>query len=188
MWKKTPLALCIFTLSTAVQAEVQPIFKFGVELGGDSLVETLTEDLNAGGGLYLGAGISITDSDPDALVYRATIGYLFDDIEFTQPSGDASTNAVPLNLGVFKQFDNHEFGLGLAYYIGPSFDISSSNCNTTGCVTIDFDDALGFTLEYNYNFDNSAFVGVKYTNIDYKIEDLTIDASSIGLYIGASFQ
>ena len=153
MWKKTSLAILALSLTTAAQAAIEPVFKFGVEVGGDTLVDTTTEDMNAGGGLYFGAGINVTGDTPDDLIYRATIGYLFDDIEFIPAGGygrgEASTNAIPLNLGIYKLFnEHHEFGVGLAYYINPTYEVSASGCGYPYCGTADYDNALGFTVEY----------------------------------------
>lgn len=183
--KKKALFLAVaLTLSFESQAEIKPTFEIGLEGGGDNLVETTTVDMNAGGGMYIGGGAEITTNGKEGFYYRAMIGYLFDTIEFKNPKGDASTDVIPLHLGAYKLFEQHELGLGAAYYLSPSYEICVSS---VGCETIDFDNAFGFFLQYNYYFGNQGRVGVKYTDVDYKFESDTLDASSFGIYLGASF-
>ncbi len=182
MLKKILLAGCLLGLTTVAQAEIRPIIEVGIESGGDFLVKTTAEDMNAGGGFYLGAGVDLVTGDSDDVFYRIMVGYLFDTIDFI--GGDASTNAVPIHLGVFKRFDRHEGGIGLAYYMGPTYEVCMSWCST-----YDFDNAIGFYAQYNYHFGNGAYLGGKYTSVEYSgAAGLgTIDASSLGIYLGASF-
>jgi hypothetical protein len=84
------------------------------------------------------------------------------------------------------QSGNFMFGGGLAYHLSPKFDFSA-----TPSFTIDFDDALGFVLGFDYNskgvFQGDWFVGGRVTLIDYETPGLTVSGNSIGAVMGFMF-
>jgi len=177
--------------SSAANAEVEPILTIGIELGGEDLVTTSESDLTAGGGLSFGAGLSFSQAD-SSLSLRTLIYYLFDTVEFTNPDGEASSDAIPIELGLFKSWNKHEIGAGLSYHLNPSHELEFFNIASDSA---DFEDAPGFYLQYNYIFSqsssssngNSTYVGIKYTDMDYEVDNFIVDASSFGIYLGTRF-
>jgi len=173
------LALC----SASASAEVSPLLNLGVEAGGDPLVETTQADLNAGGGMYIGGGLNI-QPEQSAVEYHLTLSYLFDSVEFKEPSGDASFNAMPLDFGVFTRHSKHNFGAGITYHLNPTSELCIDGY---GCAKANFDDALGFLAQYNYTLNSGMLLGVKLTSLEYTVGSESIDASSLGVYIGGTF-
>lgn len=177
--------------SNSAQAEVEAILTAGLELGGEDLVTTSESDLTAGGGISLGAGLSFSPAD-SSLSLRTVIHYLFDTVEFTSPDGEASANSFPIEVGLFNSWNKHEIGTGLSYHLNPSHELEFFNM---GSGTVDFEDASGYFLQYNYIFSqsgsssngNNSYVGIKYTAMDYELQNDTIDANSLGIYIGTRF-
>jgi len=187
-----PTVAVMLILSSAVNAQVDPMITGGIEAGGENLVTTTTEDMSAGGGIILGAGASFSQPG-SALSYRVMLNYLFDSVEFTSPSGKASVNALPLELGVFNTWSKHEVGGGLSYHINPTYEISSGSSFINN--KINFDNAVGLFMQYNYIFSRTetetsyshTYVGAKLTAIDYEVGKSSIDAGSFGIYIGSTF-
>ncbi len=187
-----PALTLAILLSGTAQAEIEPILTMGLESGGDDLVTTTASDLSAAGGISLGAGVSFSQTD-SALSYRAILHYRFNTVEFTNPDGDASFDTLPLELGVFNSWNRHEIGAGLSYHLSPSYEISSSNSFLNG--SIDFDNATGIFLQYNYifskaetaTFTTDTFIGLKITAMDYEVANDSIDANSLGIYLGSKF-
>jgi len=126
------------------------------------------------------------------LSLRALIYYLFDTVEFTSPDGEASFDAFPIELGLFNSWNKHEIGAGLSYHLNPSHELEFSNIASG---TVDFDNASGLFLQYNYIFSQSAsssngnntYVGIKYTAMDYEADNFIFDANSLGIYLGTRF-
>ncbi len=187
-----PALTLALSFSGIAQAEIEPILTIGVEAGGDDLVTTTAEDLSAGGGLTLGAGISFSQAD-SALSYRAILHYRFNTVEFTHPDGDATFDTLPLELGLFNRWNRHEIGAGLSTHLSPSYEISSSNGFLND--SIDFDNATGIFLQYNYifstaetaTFTTDTYIGFKITAMDYETANTSIDANSLGIYLGSKF-
>jgi len=126
------------------------------------------------------------------LSLRALIYYLFDTVEFTDPDGEASADAFPVELGLFHSWNKHEIGVGLSHHLNPSHELEFTNIASG---TVDFEDASGLFLQYNYIFSqassssngNNTYVGIKYTDMDYELENVSVDAGSLGIYLGTRF-
>jgi hypothetical protein len=67
-------------------------------VGGDDLVKTSDEDLEAGAGLYGDIGV-LHQPEGSALSYQATIGLKVNTVDFD--GGDADIFSLPLNFLVF---------------------------------------------------------------------------------------
>lgn len=185
--------LALLTLASAsAHAAVEPILTAGYEFGGNELVQTTTTDLNAGGGISFGAGLSFTPNR-STMSLRVVLHYLFNSVEFNSPDGDAEADSFPLELGLFKTWDRHEFGVGPSIHINPTYQISSSSPLLNG--EVDFDNATGVFLAYHYIFSRAetasyttdTYIAVKLRAMDYETGNTQIDADSLGLYIGSKF-
>jgi len=169
-------------MNSAHASNIQPVVVAGLYFGGDNLVETNRDDLEAGGLFHFGGGFSIQSPDSD-VSYQLTLGYKFDSVDFDIPKGDSSISSLPLEFSAYHKLSGpHRIGAGVAYHINPEYELCFSG---SGCNTAKFDNALGFSIEYGYDISNQMFWGVKYTSIDYDSDRLrTIDASNLGFLVG----
>jgi len=168
-------------MNSSYAGNVQPVGIVGIYFGGDDLVETSIGDLEAGGLFYFGGGFNVQSAD-STISYQLTLGYKFDTVNFDLPKGDSSISSLPLEFSAYHKFNNaHRLGAGIAYHINPAWELCVSGF---GCDTVNFDNALGFSIEYGYDVSNQLFWGLKYTSIDYEIDSNSIDASNFGVHVG----
>ncbi len=178
------LILALSLISTiASAADTKPFVSLGLVSGGDNLVTTTNEELKAGGLIYFGGGLLI-EPEGSNLIYQVSIGYKFDSIEFKGPRGDSKISVMPLDALVFIKSDELRFGAGLTYYMNPEWELCIDGF---GCNTASFDDAIGPTVELRYQANHKTFWGLRYSNVDYEIGSVSIDASNLGIYGGLSF-
>ena len=174
------------TFSTnTLAADIRPIGLIGAYLGGENLVETTASDLDAGGLLYFGGGILVEQQESN-LSFQATLGYKFDYVDFYTSfgPGDATISSLPLELTAYIRNNNIRIGGGIAYHIDPEYEFC---VDSLGCDHYNFDDALGLIAELSIDLQQLAFIGFRYTNIDYEIYGASIDASNFGVNIGVKF-
>lgn len=177
---------CGICASSVISAEeVRPFVIGGAAFGGDDLVETTSSDLSAGGLIYFGGGV-LYEPDNSDLMYQFSIGYKFDSIEFSGPSGESSVNVMPLDAVAFYRVDDKmQVGAGLAYYLSPEWELCF---DAIGCATETFDDALGFVLEFRGELANENFWGIRYSNVEYESDLFSpIDASNLRIHFGITF-
>lgn len=154
--------------------------------GGDDLakVELIYDDgdsdtqkIEAGGLIYLYGGVQF---DTPVIPLRLTFGYFTDTID--ADNGSISFSRMPLEVMGLHASGPHTFGLGLSYHLSPELDLSD-----IGWGSIDADDALGFAMMYEYDFQNSYTLGLRYTNISYDFGGEDIDGNNIGLLMEVKF-
>ena len=155
----------------------------GLSFGGDTLVDTTNENLDAGGLLYVGGGILIEPLNSN-LMYQFSLGYKFDNVAFSGPSGDASIKVVPVDAVAFLKFNQLRLGLGLTYFMNPKYELCF---DFGGCDTVHFDDAVGLVMEVRQQWSDIFFWSARYTNVDYKYYSDTIDASNLRINLGMIF-
>lgn len=135
-------------------------------------------DLKAGGLFHLAAGY---ENRWETGGMRITYGYKFDSLD--ADNGDAEIIRFPLEAIVYRRLaERHSLGGGLVYEMSPEFEIDVIGSGGN----IEFDDAAGFMVYYGYSLGGSFEWGLRYTDIEYKVEGLAVDGSSFGLY-GSSF-
>jgi hypothetical protein len=138
---------------------------------------TDTQSIEAGGLIYFYGGVEF---DTPVLPLRLTFGYFTDSID--ADNGSISFSRMPLEImGVYSS-ELHSFGMGLSYHLSPELDLSD-----LGWGSIDADDALGFALMYEYDFQNNYTLGLRYTNISYDFADEEIDGKNVGLLMEIKF-
>lgn len=176
---------CILSAASAnvLAADVRPVGLVGLYFGGDNLIETNIDDLDAGGLFYFGGGIHVAPQNSN-MAFQVTLGYKFDSIDFDIPSGDSSISSMPLEITAYIRNYNVRIGGGIAYHIGPEWELCISGF---GCDTVKFDDALGLIVELAFDLQQNAFLGVRYTSIDYEVGGASIDASNLGFNLGLKF-
>jgi hypothetical protein len=172
----------------------------GYSLGGDELGRFATSDgsvesIRAGRGGSFSAGL-IVAMDPWSSV-RLSGGYQRNSL--ARLNGDTAFDSVQFGASVLRSHRMHEFGAGLTLHTGVSFDC---NIDTDCSGQVDFDAAVGYTLEYALKVghyyggrrggsgaDQGLRIGVRYTGIEYQpqISGAPVDGSSLGGFVGLVF-
>ena len=164
-------------------------FEFDFESGGDTLASAsgstdfwgggdYERDLDIGGGNKLAVGIHNILGENNDRSLSFALGYLSDSIDAS--NGDADYDTVTFDALYGFHFEAHRFGLGASYHIGPEF---KGKFDDQPRVTAEFDDALGLVMQYSYAVSPVFHVGLRYTEMDYEINDVELDASSFGIFI-----
>lgn len=168
----------------------------GLTAGGDRLatVDVVTfndhsdeRDLHAGEVMTLTGGL-IAPIAP-LLTAQFSIGYHTDRVS----AGNDSVwfDRFPLEFIPFYNLGRHRFGAGISYHLDPEL-----NLRDAGGPRVDFDNALGWLVEYDFHFvgwgSSGPVLGVRYMWIDYEID--AVDGSSVpggsdveGDHIGVHF-
>lgn len=162
-------------------------FELGFENGGDTLASVsgsdsflgdYERDLDIGGGGKLAIGIhNILGENKDRSLSFA-LGYLSDSIDAS--NGDADYDTVTFDAIYVFHFEAHGFGLGASYHIGPEY---KDKTDGQPSIKLEFDDALGLVMQYSYAVSPVFHVGLRYTEMDYEINDVELDASSFGIFM-----
>jgi hypothetical protein len=179
--------------------EVRPFIIGGLAFGGENLISTTREDLDAGGLLYFGGGAIIEPVNSN-LMFQVSMGYKVDSIDYATPSGgailpglgfvpgrtngDSTISVIPLDFMAFLKADNLRFGAGLAYYLDPEWEICA---NGSGCATLNFDNALGVAFELRHQWTDILFWGARYTSVDYEKGSISVDANNLRIHFGMMF-
>ncbi|WP_455209646.1 hypothetical protein [Kaarinaea lacus] len=178
------VTLCIGTMSLPAWAEEKPkkfsvLLGFESKTGGDDLGELVVTsraasdkgDVEAGSGMHFYLGMIYRPVT--AFEARLTAGYHMD--RSPTDTGTVYMDRYPIELIPTFCYDNHRFGAGLSYHTnivlhGGDFDNPD----------ITFEDALGYSVEYGYKIAPFLYVGFRYLNIFYDIENpgVTLDGGS----------
>jgi len=178
---------------------MQWLVGFGLTYGGDKLAEVELEDdgdrhdedLRGGDLITLAAGIVLYLPLP-AWSIQTTIGYHFDEI--SADNGDIRFDRYPLEFIPFYNVGKHRLGAGLSYHLSPTLDLKELDGPK-----VEFDDALGWLVEYDYSFsgwENGGFVvGMRYLWIDYRVDKVDgtpgsggdVDGNHVGVHVDFLF-
>jgi hypothetical protein len=162
-------------------------FEGGVHVGGDKLATATTSsgpDQNLRAGQLLSMAVGMQTMLAESLQGRVSVGFKFDRI--TASNGDATFTRVPIEALLMHQSGNFMLGGGIAYHLSPKYKF-----NVTPSYTVDFDNAMGLVLGFDYNskgrFEHDWYVGGRVTLIDYKVSGASVSGNSIGAVIGYMF-
>ena len=193
----------IFTIPGAVFASnpqhgISWLINGGLTAGGDkiALVQIAsgnssldTVNIKAGELFFLSGGM-IVDLPSSNFSVQTTIGWHTDSISAS--NGSVGFDRYPLEIIPFYQLgESHRLGAGVTYHLSPELDLADANGGT-----YEFENSLGFLLEYDYKFNNSAMLGLRYTFIDYEIDSIDgtnavsttdINGNHAGLVFGFEF-
>ena len=186
------LTLCA-THTLAAPAEQTAEFNYkpkfvasiGYTHGGDDIMKVhfergSSEKITAGGEALLGAGALIPLTPSTDL--QLTLNYHFDNA--TAKNGDISFTRYPLDALVFHHNDQHRFGLGVSMHLSPEIEV---DIDGQGKQTVEFDQQLGYVLEYNFAASEKIWLGLRYTDIEYTVSSPdtgeTVDGSHFGLML-----
>lgn len=157
--------------------------EFGLEGGGEEMVETnLGDSISAGGGIKIAGGIQNYVNDEETASIRLTLGYLFDSI--TADNGDADFNAVIFDAMYLFHSNGHVFGVGGTMHMSPEATVDIDGLSR---LKADFDDAVGVVFQYGYQVNPGFEIGARFNNLEYEINSSTVDASSFGLFMSNGF-
>lgn len=177
---------------------ISPYFAVGYGFGGDEIGSFEdsngdVEKIRAGGGGHIDGGV-IAALDPWTSV-RFTGGYKATSV--SRVNGDTTFERVQFGITALRTHGFHEFGLGLTFHTGVRYDC---NIDTFCAGDVDFESALGYTVEYAIKpvphgrhgvyGRNGLRLGVRYTGIEYTPELAgaeVLNGNSLGGFIGISF-
>lgn len=205
-------AICVTSMiaATGVQAHhdsyrhqslINPWLSAGVGFGGDELGRFASSDgsidkVRAGQGGRLAAGVVLSIDPWSSLRFSGAyqVGAI------SRLNGDTTFESTQFGATLLRTFQRHEFGAGLTWHAGVNFDC---NIQSICSGSVEFEPALGYTLEYalrlGYSYGRGyrrgplshrgLRVGVRYTGIDYtpKIAGDLVDGSSLGGFVGLVF-
>lgn len=171
----------VLSVNHAVAGDVKPTLLAGISAGGEDLVTTSDGDMEAGGLLYFGAGVTWEPAN-NPLLYRTTLGVKYNFVEFDAPSGESSLVSWPVDVVGLYRIGRAMLGVGLVYDINPEWELCIGSC-----ATVKFDNAVGYVFEFDYELSDTGFWGLRYTAIDYEVSGTELDANNLRLHFGAKF-
>ena len=178
----------------------------GNEVGRFSDSSGETETVRGGGGFLLEGGLLFAVDPSTAL--RLTAGYQADGV--THFNGDSIFDRVRFDLTFIRALGPHEIGVGITTHTGVEF---TCNVSTVCTGDVEFDPALGYTLEYAVNINNGFYsgnrfrkhrgrsyggmsglrLGLRFTGIEYtpQLVDIEnsdiVDGTTLSAFVGVSF-
>lgn len=149
----------------------------GLSMGGDTIATAYynngdSEDLKAGGLVYFAGGLGL-DIPDTPITLQLAAGYQVNDS--SADNGKMTFDRTTLDAQVFFRQGNHRFGVGAVQHSSPEY-IGKMDGQPDD--RAEFDDASGFSLEYNYlpaiiNWpfkEGRAGFSLRYVKIDYKVK------------------
>lgn len=147
----------------------------GLSFGGDTIATVYyddgdSEDLKAGGLVYFGAGLGL-DIPNTPITLQVLGGYHVNDS--SADNGKMTFDRTTLDAQIFLRHGNHRVGFGLVQHSSPEY---VGKIDGQPDDRVEFDDASGFSVEYNYlpmsfNWpwkDSRAGFSLRYVQIDYE--------------------
>jgi len=182
--------LPVLVLAAAVPAasravEIRPLFKAGVDFGGDTIVSATftsgtTDSIKANDGFYIGGGV-LVGTGVQNLEVEVSLAYKYTDISAT--NGDVTWTRFPLEALVFYRFPQFRVGGGPTYHLNPKLEGSG----VAGGLNVNVDDALGLVLQADYLITPKITLGGRYTILDYKANGVAAKSDGFGISFGLGF-
>ena len=163
----------------------------GLGFGGDTVDTVVFSDgtsksLHGGDGLFSDFGVQ-HNFDGSNWSLKGTFGFDVDAV--AAKNATISFARLPVDVLAIYTHGDHHFGLGLTEHLSPRVDNDGYGAD------LDFNNATGFMLQYQY-----WLFGIRYTNIKYKLSTISTpfgnatcvsgcsrDGSSIGLFFNYVF-
>ena len=161
----------------------------GYSLGGEDLEEFEFDDgdsdeVTTGDGFHIGAGGYLAFSPHFQL--QSGFSYFLD--QTSANNADMSVTRFTYELMPFFVYQKHRLGGGLIVHFAPEFE-REINDET---LTLEFETAAGFQVEYGYEINREYMFGLKLANINYTLEDASLNQLPAGeddqfdaYYVGA---
>ena len=172
-------------------AELRPMVKVGFDFGGETLATVRYDDgttrtIKSNDGLFFGGGVSILNEAKDI---ETEIAMTYKIARITAANGDLEWTRVPLDVLVFYRAPRIRVGGGVTYHMNPEVTGSGVARN----VNLQFDNAFGLILQADWLIMDrktlTMALGLRYTNIEYKLKGSseTPNTSGLGLTYSVSF-
>ncbi len=179
---RSAILLCTALASSFAQA-VTPVVEVGLYAGGDELVDVQfvngpSQSIDAGGLIDLSAGLLLPVSD--SVDMQLSLGYRFDSIDAS--NGRIDWSRFPLEAKVFFNAQRSRVGLGVTFHLNPVLEGRGAASGRLA-----YDDAAGVVLEWDYTGWEHAYLGLKYTAIEYAVATQRVNGNSLGLVLGYRF-
>ncbi len=163
--------------------------RVGIDGGGDTLLSLQftngdSSSIKAGGGVFfeIGYGTITPLQDNPKLQTEVSFGYKVDSEDAT--NGEVEFRRLSVNLNQMMKLEKFRLGGGITYHFDNKLK-TSGGFFTGG--SVEFDESLGFNLLAEYLVSDKAVLGLRATFIDYEVSGATLDANSVGLYLGANY-
>lgn len=171
---------------------IRPVLSFGYDFGGERVGSATFDDgsnenLDANQGVNFAGGISVPLQQ--GLSLQSTVGYHTGSVD--APNGDMRWSNFPWETTLQAQVNQITLGGGVVYHVNPKF---KSGGVLTELGDYKFDDAMGFQVQaawspYSYNNTADLSLGVKYTSVDFELNDsdTEIDGDTLGVFMSYKF-
>ena len=180
--KTVLFCLIMLPVFAAESQAANGLLQAGLHSGGDDLITARTtagdtEKIKGGGFVSLSVGIGFDVTE--ILETRLMAGLKLDTIK--GDNGEATFSRYPLEALLMYKLSNNAFiGGGLSYHVNPEIERTGIFTNQSSR----FDNALGVVAGFDYVFSSQIYVGLKLTNINYRIDNQTFNGNSIGVIFG----
>jgi hypothetical protein len=165
------------------KAQADLYLEGGWQSGGESLALTNDGDsLKAGGGLKLAAGIQNPLAADGSTSLRLAVGYLSDSLDAF--NGNVEIDSITFDALYIVEMGRHRLGFGPTLHLAPEYRDHVAGYPPA---TVEFDDALGFSVGYGYSLPGGLEIGVRLNQIEYQYTGGRIDAGSLGVYLSNGF-
>lgn len=183
--------VAILPCTASAQTRLHGIGRFGLEHGGDKVLEFeyedgSTPDVTAGGGLLLtiGAGAQLAQFGRQALDAQINAGLKWRTIPAAE-NQDANWLRFPVEGLLFYRLPSgFRFGAGATVHLANTLKSSGAVLNDK----VEFENSPGFIVQAEYIRRNLSF-DLRYTMLDYEVASGggTVGASSVGIGISLLF-
>ena len=166
-------------------AEIRPLLKAGLDLGGDTLLTVAftdgdTKEIKANDGFYFGGGLAVIDAER-RMEYHLTAAFKYGLI--AAENGDVEWTRFPIEALAFYRLARLRLGGGLAYHVSPRIETSGA----VGNPDVKFKNALGAVLQADWLVSEKIALGGRYTILEYDVKgDFSGSAKSNGFGISFS--
>lgn len=161
----------------------QDVFFSGIELAvvgnysGVAQDRILRDKIEAGG--YFRGSFGAEFPVAEKLTFSTSIGFLYDEItgDLTDGSGGqgyASFKTTVIDFIGFYNMGQHRIGLGGTFHFNPKFDYKEVGSAFQNHGVYRFSNAIGATIQYDYLVSKNTSMGIRYTDVSYDFEDVTV--------------
>ncbi len=148
-----------------------------VQIAPGSAFDQVFKDKIEAGGYYrgsFGAEFPVAEN----LTFSAAIGFLYDEItgELGDGTGDAyiSFRTTQIDFIGFYSYKRHRIGLGGSFHYNPKFDYKETGNGFQMHGVYRFSNSIGAVIQYDYLVSKNTTMGIRYTNISYDFENVSI--------------
>lgn len=175
-------------------ASFKPFVTAAYAFGGDEVGELEYEDgdkqdVTAGGGYTIGAGLDIS---LDGLTFSKPVGveasFSYHGDSATADNADITFDRFEFNVLPYVQFtDTVRFAAGVGFHTGVELEVDFH-----GSDTVEFDSATAIVAQLSFKSSEQLNWGLRLTTVDYEFDDgyyepVTISGNNFGAFLNYSF-